>query len=351
MALRLALGALPSGAAFYVAGARALGDDRQQIRGLVRALQAEHNAAVLVAFLDVAGCVQAEAAGALWELARDGAQDAIREAGAVPKLVALLDLHMPNAVSALWFLARNHAGNRDAIREAGGVPKLVAALRVPVLGKLATGALLSMAYDNQANVAAILAAGAVPELVALLADSATNISPYKAAGVLALLAGMRAGQDAVREAGGIPRLVALLAHPARVARMAAGTLARLAYANRVNQEAIVEAGSVPKLVALLDEGMASRALTTLARNHAANRAHVLEHLADVPAAKVPPEFAPDVAAKARKREYTAVAAGGGLVSHEWLHAHLDLADEANEFVLDPHALPVHVERGVLVTEL
>ena len=66
------------------------------------------------------------------------------------------------------------------------------------------------------------------------------------------------------------------------------------------------------------------------------------------AAKVPPEFAPDVA---RKREYAAVAAGGGLVSHEWLHAHLDLADEADEFVLDPHALPVHVERGVLVTEL
>ncbi len=66
-------------------------------------------------------------AEALWRLAENNAtnKDAIREAGGIPPLVALLSAldygTRRNAVLALSNLANNNASNKDAIREAGGI--------------------------------------------------------------------------------------------------------------------------------------------------------------------------------------------------------------------------------------
>ena len=113
---------------------------------------------------------------AAWPATTALTQDAIREAGGVPKLVALLDVpetrgETPSvailALMTLKELAGDNSANKDAIREAGGVLKLVALLDVLEARGYAAGALCDLASDNSANKDAIREAGGVPKLVAL----------------------------------------------------------------------------------------------------------------------------------------------------------------------------------------
>ena len=92
-ALHAAIAAAPAAVYRTVIDALAAKDDATQIRALLYELRTNENVAVLTSLLDHPAA-QKDAAGALWALACDGCvnQDAIRDAGGVPKLVALLDV-------------------------------------------------------------------------------------------------------------------------------------------------------------------------------------------------------------------------------------------------------------------
>ena len=106
-----------------------------------------------------------QAAGALANLASNttAEQDAIREAGGIPPLVALLHggegaAAAQHAAGALWNLAAGNTTNQDVIREAGGIPPLIALLRpgAPVeAAQQAAGALRNLAASNASNKEAI----------------------------------------------------------------------------------------------------------------------------------------------------------------------------------------------------
>ncbi|KOO34431.1 thump domain-containing protein 3-like protein [Chrysochromulina tobinii] len=156
------------------------------------------------------------AAGALWNIAGDNRtnQDAIREAGAIPPLVALLHAGAEskaakNAAGALGNLAINPT-SLDAIREAGAISPLVALLHAGAeskAAKIAAGALRNIAGDNRTNQDAIREAGAIPPLVALLHAGAESKAAKNAADALWILArDNRTNQDGIREAGAIPPL-------------------------------------------------------------------------------------------------------------------------------------------------
>ena len=113
------------------------------------------------------------AARALADLAREPAnQDAIREAGGVDPLVALVREGTPEqqkwAAWALGNLANGNAANQDAIRAAGGVHALVWLVRkgVPIQQEWAAPALLSLAFGSAANQDAIRAAGGLSSVFA-----------------------------------------------------------------------------------------------------------------------------------------------------------------------------------------
>jgi len=224
----------------------------------------------------------------------DTARDAIREAGAIPLLVALLHAGAEseaaeNAAGALGSLADDNRTNQDAIREAGAIPPLVALLHAGAesdAAKIAACALWILARYNRTNQDAIREAGAIPPLVALLHAGAESEAAESAAGALWILAGNnRTNRDAIREAGAIPPLVALLHAGAEseAAENAAGALGNLAYNNPTNQGAIREAGAIPLLVALLHAGaeseaakIAACALRNLACNNPANKDAIRE---------------------------------------------------------------------------
>ena len=153
--------------------------------------------------------------------------------------------------------------NQDAIRAAGGIPPLVALLRTgaeSMAAQKAAGALANLA-SNTTNKDAIRTAGGIPPLVDLLTAGARAEGPFEAgqhaAAVLANLASNPINKDAIRQAGGIAALVALLrpqpgpGHTA--AQQVAGALANLAANNSANQDAVREAGGIAPLISLLEQ--------------------------------------------------------------------------------------------------
>ena len=94
---------------------------RPAIPSLVQLLKLSGGASVAASTLLTLSCTS------------DTARDAIREAGAIPALVALLHAGAESqaaksAADLLWQLARDNCTNQDAIREAGAIPALVALL-------------------------------------------------------------------------------------------------------------------------------------------------------------------------------------------------------------------------------
>ena len=203
----------------------------------------------------------ADAADTLARLSRRTYDNRIREAGAVPPLVALLSDGLGSnaavraAAGALGNLAYGDEASRVAMVEAGAVPLLVALLSGVSESKaawLAAGALANLAHENEANKAAIAEAGAIPLLVALLSGGPESEAAGSAALALRNLTSDGEGELTVTEAA--------------------------------NSTAIIEAGAIPPLVALLSGGPESTAAGSAAdalRNLTlgANPTAVLEEVA------------------------------------------------------------------------
>ena len=168
----------------------------------------------------------ANAASALRNLTHNNEknQDAIRDADGVRPLIGLLSHRAPcesspsgsgpssaasRAADALGGLARNtHRVNQMAIRDAGGIEQLVALLHEQPIGEAATkaaGALKHLAFAYSANREAIREAGGIEPLVALLElrrDAEEDVMII--AGALWNLGyNNPSNQDAIREAGGV----------------------------------------------------------------------------------------------------------------------------------------------------
>ena len=117
--------------------------------------------------------MQIRAANALWLFADEDAanRDAIRGAGGIPPLVALIWSGRANvryhATGALRSLARNNA-EKVAIRQAGGLGALVRTIDDGIVKAIAASALRHLSYDNDENAVAIaLARGRVEAIVEL----------------------------------------------------------------------------------------------------------------------------------------------------------------------------------------
>ena len=189
-----------------------------------------------------------------------GCRDGVATCGGIPLLVQLLSPPLPSvgataAAGALWYLARS-AANKEAIREAGGVPALVALL---VCGPdcdvtfKAAAALWSLADSSAANKEAIREAGGIPALVRLLSCGPERRATLKAAGALGSLAFAPANKEAIRQARAIPALVTLLrCGPARAITLnATVALSNLASSPEARADMVAD-GALPLLLALLE---------------------------------------------------------------------------------------------------
>lgn len=278
------------GAAFQKAG----GALSARLLSLGRSITKEHVDAagglkILVSLLRLQDSnVAIQTATVIWNLAVDNrsSAEALREAGAIPPLVALLrrcDDSSVQAADALASLAAFSPTNRRAVRDAGGIRPLVALLASG--NDEATGsasvALRNLLLGCAPNRVAVREAGGVQPLVALLPEDGRHSSESDvvegAAGALWQLTADPASLRPVARAGGIQRLLALLGEAdSLVAEYAAGALQNLATL-RSNCVAICETDGFPNLFALLAVGTASQAAT-----RAAVREDSLSHTSSPP---------------------------------------------------------------------
>ena len=246
----------------------------------------------------------------------------------------------PHACAALRNLAASNAANKDAIRDAGGIAQLVAVLdggatslaalqaaagarppahprksrprargclaprrvraaarasesrltatwRVPRASPWdrALAALRNLASNNTANQHQIRGVGGIEALITLVRSGANSIAAQKAAGAVRNLASNTTNQDAIREAGGIAPLVALLVPgaPAEAVQQAAGAVRNLAANHPANKDAIREAGGIGALVSMLRAGVVAEpsqqvagAIWSLAANNPTNQDAIRE---------------------------------------------------------------------------
>ena len=166
--------------------------------------------------------------------------DLIREAGAVRPLVEMLRTTTTAAYSAavaLANLASSNAFNGCAIAEAGAIPRLVALLSDRPSFRVAAEAaavLSALAFNplNERRRRLIIEAGAVPRLVVLLSAHLGSVWSDAAATAAAALHRLAIDEGAIAaiiEAGAIPPLLALLSGGPtwEAAAEAAGALTKL----------------------------------------------------------------------------------------------------------------------------
>eukprot|EP01033_Poteriospumella_lacustris_P010518 gene10518-7482_t len=207
------------------------------------------------------------AASALRLCASDKAgRGAVRAAGGVEAAVAALaaadEALREAAAAALHAALIGEAESKAALRAAGGLPRLVALLCADVRREAQLSALQALRYATLAepqNRAALLEAQAAPAvLAALRADLARDEDAAgarqlreAAAATLRSFAIDKAAKDALREAGAIELLAALLSSAHVTVRVeAAGALRTLAALSRENKEA-VGAAAIARLLPLL----------------------------------------------------------------------------------------------------
>ena len=128
---------------------------------------------------------QEDAAGALWTHAHlnDAMKVAIREAGAIPLLVELLESWRSAdarryAAGALANIAHENAENKIAIREAGAIPPLLALVEFggTYSRPMSEDALRMLAHNNEDNaIATALARGRVEAIVELARRGSVTI--------------------------------------------------------------------------------------------------------------------------------------------------------------------------------
>eukprot|EP00964_Phaeocystis_antarctica_P037341 scaffold21327_cov66-Phaeocystis_antarctica.AAC.8 len=228
-------------------------------------------AAVVRLCHDPASAASAAATLANLSWADDANGDRIREAGAIPQLVALLSGGPESdagtkAALVLGYLASNVSlglAHIVTITEAGAIPLLVALLTGGPESDAATNAALALGYlaSSGANTVAITEAGAIPLLVALLSGGPESDAATNAAFALGHLAESGANTVAITEAGALALLVALLSGgpDSEAAEHAAGVLRNLTLNDNATSTAITNAGAIPPLVALLSGGSEPRA--------------------------------------------------------------------------------------------
>ncbi|KAK9826748.1 hypothetical protein WJX81_004887 [Elliptochloris bilobata] len=148
---------------------------------------------------------------------------------------------------------------QERLRRAGGVERLVALLGGMQGAAAAQRALLAVRLltDREGDRTAIVAAGGLPPLVALLGGPAGSEGAEHAAAALGnLAAGGQAVKDALRQVGAVPPLVRLLREQPEepAAELAAVALRNMALANAPNRSAIAAVGGLGALLRLLAAG-------------------------------------------------------------------------------------------------
>ncbi|KAK9806948.1 hypothetical protein WJX72_008357 [[Myrmecia] bisecta] len=137
-------------------------------------------------------------------------QDAMREAGAIPALVHLLQHgrseHVADVTSMLWEAIVNNDASKAALVETGGLAPLVYQLQAAADSCIHANALHTLCVINPANKEAIVAAGGVPVLLELL-----NEAPKVQSSAADCLGGLcygghAASQAAAQEAGAVTGL-------------------------------------------------------------------------------------------------------------------------------------------------
>lgn len=177
----------------------------------------------------------------------------IRELGAIPKLVAQLDTHWLKAPLDAYFALKTLAEKDPECRNAI-VPALVDLLRKasilhPVAGKWIVKVMEEVADSGAEGASVVVRAGAIPLIVHLLGDS--DVREEAADTLRALAKRDKSACRAIREAGAIPRLLSMVDRTTwmswRKAWYAGNALEALAYAEPESLEQIV-----PALVERLD---------------------------------------------------------------------------------------------------
>ena len=149
---------------------------------------------------------QEDAAGALWTHAHlnDAMKVAIREAGAIPLLVELLESWRSAdarryAAGALANIAHENAENKIAIREAGAIPPLLALVEFggAYSRPMSVDALRMLAHNNEDNaVATALARGRVEAIVELARRGSVTIRTKLVSNIVVQNAGAGAKRKA-----------------------------------------------------------------------------------------------------------------------------------------------------------
>ncbi|GLC46208.1 hypothetical protein PLESTB_001535300 [Pleodorina starrii] len=224
------------------------------------------------------GSVASDAERVLRELAGKGEtyQVAIVDAGAIPRLVALIgcppdghyDWVKKNALYCLRALAV-HPSCQAAIVKADGIPPLLEWLTYDDKGRSTAAEILRDLSADSACQLRIACYDGIPRLVRML-DSPDEEQQGRAANILnglEILAGNAANRVSIVEAGGIGRLVQLLSSSdGDVQESAVEALGTLAL-DAANQVAIAEAGAIPRLAQLLlKKKIGAMALGNLACN-------------------------------------------------------------------------------------
>jgi len=322
----------------------------------------------------------ANAASALRNLTHNNEknQDAIRDADGVRPLIGLLSHRAPcesspsgsgpssaasRAADALGGLARNtHRVNQMAIRDAGGIEQLVALLHEQPIGEAATkaaGALKHLAFAYSANREAIREAGGIEPLVALLElrrDAEEDVMII--AGALWNLGyNNPSNQDAIREAGGVRLLVQLLQTGAGWKAMpnVVGAIRNLCQNSTANKDAVREAGGIAGLVELLKAGEISSAAVKAAEtlevvleqsppNEKAIRAAVLSQPRGVKSTLEPFPQLRERLQKALERSLMTAAERNDVATF------LSVMQDALAFELPEHLLLAAQERATAVAE-
>lgn len=164
--------------------------------------------------------------------------------------------------------ARLARTKRDAVREAGAIAPLVALLSsgsTSIQG-LVAAVLKDVATDNPANREAILKFGGLERLVEMASGDVSIVGTGEAAGALrALSSNFMLGCSAIVKADGIKTLIDMVGKGRDMTQApiyATGALANLAQASEQNCEAILHHGGVQNLVRLLQRGETSNDMPT-----------------------------------------------------------------------------------------
>lgn len=169
------------------------------------------------------------------------------------------------AAAALSNLARESTGNRNSIRDAGGIPRLLALLNSDSskAKENAVSAIAELSFKNPANQTAISEANGLPALVETIVTASANVKEPSAASLCVLTASAiwnladanPINQTKFSKAGAISPVIAIMNNPSAAMQLnAAGALASLARGHWDNQEAIARSGALAPLCSMVRDG-------------------------------------------------------------------------------------------------